>query len=396
MGIVCGLGLNPTDCWRAMLAGRSAIDTITSVDTTGLRFQSAAEVKGYDPAQHFDPAKIDLLDRFTQFALIAARQAVQQANWNGSSGSHEVAVVTGTAMGGQLTQDRSFRDLYRDGKPRPHPFTIPVAMSNAATSHVSSEFGFTGPCFTVSTACASATHAMGQAFWMIRNGQAKAAVTGGSEAPLTFATLRAWESMRVMSPDTCRPFSRDRKGMVLGEGAAIFAMERLEDAVARGAQILAEIAGFGMSADAGHITQPSTDGPAAAMSAAMRDGGIEPYQVAYINAHGTGTLANDPAETAAIRKVFGEHAGKLLVSSTKSMHGHALGAAGALEAFATMMALRSQVAPPTANFIERDPACDLDYVPNESREFGGDYALSNSFAFGGLNGTLLLRRWTSQ
>lgn len=393
-GILCGLGLDQRQCWSALRNGRSAIRPITSIDVTGLRFQYGAEIDGFVPEQHFEPSRCDLMDRFTQYAVVAAREAFQSAAWNLPLADPEsVAIVTGTAQGGQITQDRAFRDLYANGRPRPHPFTIPVAMSNAGASHISSEFGITGPCFTVSTACASSTHAIGQAFWLVRSGAVRAAITGGSEAPFSNAQLRAWESMRVISPETCRPFSRDRRGMILGEGAAMFVLERLDVALTRNAEILAEIVGFSMSADAGHITMPSSDGAARAIHAALRDADVAPESVSYINAHGTGTLANDPAEVAAIHKIFGRPA-QLLVSSTKSMHGHALGAAGALEAFAAIMALREQIAPPTVNFTEPDPECDIDCVPNQARPFQGDFALSNSFAFGGLNGSLLFRRWT--
>jgi nodulation protein E len=272
-----------------------------------------------------------------------------------------------------------------------HPLTIPKTMANAGASHISMEFGITGPSFTISTACSSAAHAIGQAFWLVRSGATDLAITGGSEAPFSFGILKAWEAMRVVSPDTCRPFSKDRHGMILGEGAAMLVIEPLETARARGATILAEIVGFGMSADAGHITQPSADGAARAMRAALRDGAIPQEAIGYINAHGTGTPANDSTETAAIRAVFGAHAGRLAVSSTKSMHGHALGASAALECLATALALRDGVLPPTINFREPDPACDLDVIPNGSRTARVDYALSNSFAFGGLNAVLALR-----
>lgn len=394
VGILCALGEGAQECWTALRAGRSAIGPIAAVDMTGLRFQNGAEVRDFRPEQHFGPLRVDLMDRFAQFAVVAARQAVSAAGWKPPfSDPHAITVVTGTAQGGQITQDRGFQDIYKNGRPRPHPFTIPLAMSNAGASHVSTEFGITGPCFTISTACASSTHAIGQAFWMIRSGAVRAAIAGGSEAPFSNGLLRAWESMRVISPDTCRPFSRDRRGMVLGEGAAMFTLESLSAALEHGANILGEIVGFGMSADAGHITQPSVDGPASAMTFALRDAGVAPESVVYINAHGTGTLANDPAEVRAVRKVFGPRT-DLRVSSTKSMHGHALGAAGAIEAFATVSALCEQIAPPTANFSERDPECDIDCVPNEARPIHGDYALSNSFAFGGLNGSLVFRRWT--
>jgi nodulation protein E len=254
------------------------------------------------------------------------------------------------------------------------------------------EFGITGPSFTLSTACSSAGHAMGLAFWMVRTGVTDLALTGGSEAPFSYGILKAWEAMRVVSPDTCRPFSKDRRGMILGEGAGMFVIEPLERARARGAHVHAELVGFGMSADACHITQPSIEGAERAMCAALCDAALAPEQIGYINAHGTGTLANDPAETAAIRRVFGPHTGKLAVSSTKSMHGHTLGAAAALECMAAVLALRDGVLPPTANFNQPDPDCDLDVIPNHARTSQVEYALSNSFAFGGLNAVLAVRK----
>jgi nodulation protein E len=265
-------------------------------------------------------------------------------------------------------------------------------MANAGASHISMEFGIVGPSFTVSTACSSAGHAIGQAYWMVRSGMTDLALCGGSEAPFSFGILKAWEAMRVVSPDTCRPFSKDRRGMILGEGAAMLVLEPLEAALARGARIHAEIVGFGMSADASHITQPSAEGAARAMRAVLKDAGLAPEQVGYINAHGTATPANDPTETAAIRAVFGAHAEKLAVSSTKSMHGHALGAAAALECLAVALALRDGVLPPTANYRVPDPDCDLDVIPNQARAAQVEYAISNSFAFGGLNAVLALRK----
>jgi nodulation protein E len=268
---------------------------------------------------------------------------------------------------------------------------IPRIMCNAAASQVSMEFGITGPTYTVSTACSSSNHAIGQAFHLIRSGMCEAAVAGGSESVFSLGLLKSWEAMRVVASDTCRPFSKDRQGLILGEGAGMLVLEEMDEARSRGASILGEIAGFGMSSDAHHITQPSPDGAARAMRSALADAGIECEQVAYINAHGTGTVANDVTETRAIREVFGTHARRLHISSTKSMHGHALGAAGALEAVATILALRHQQAPPTINYTQADPDCDLNVTPNEKRPFGGEWALSNSFAFGGLNAVLVFR-----
>jgi nodulation protein E len=406
-GIICALGANAEECWGALREGRTGIAPIQSTDVSELRFQNGAEVRGFRAEDHFESARCDLMDRFAQFAVVAARQAAREAGLDLNSdlgsnlrrenpcglSSERVAVVTGTSMGGQTSLDRGFVAIYKEGRPRPHPFTIPLTMYNAGASQIAMELGITGPAFTIATACASATHAIGQAFWMVRSGAVEAAICGGSEAPFSPGILRAWEAMRVVTPEICRPFSRDRKGLTLGEGGAMLFLEAAERAVARGANVLAEVVGFGMSADAGHITQPSVEGPASAMRAALSDARIAPTDVDYINAHGTGTMANDATETRAIRQLFGAHAERLAISSTKSMHGHALGAAGALEAFATLMALREGVLPPTANFTEAGPDCDLDVIPNVARRRQVQFALSNSFAFGGLNAVLALRRW---
>jgi len=393
LGVISALGHDVASFWNALTGGRPGIGPITSVDVSNIRFQNGAEVRDYDPAQHFEPARADLLDRFAQFALIAARQAIRDSGIVFTPElSQRTAIVTGSSVGGQSTQDAQFLEVYGRHSPRVHPLTIPRIMPNAGASHISMEFGVSGPAFTVSTACASSNHAIGQAFWMVRDGAAEVAIAGGSETPFSFGFLKAWEAMRVVAPDTCRPFSRDRHGLILGEGAAMLVLEPLERARARGAPVYAEIVGFGMSSDAGHITTPSTDGPARAMLAALRDGDINAEAVGYINAHGTGTANNDSTETRAIRQVFGAHAERLAVSSTKSMHGHALGAAGALEAVATVLALRHATLPPTANFTTPDPECNLDVVPNQPRRAEVEYALSNAFAFGGLNAVLAFRR----
>lgn len=393
-GVVCALGSNPAECWSALRAGRSGIAPIASLNMDGLRFQNGAEARGFRAEDHFEATRCDLIDRFAQFAVVAARQAVSEAQFDLSDSAREtVAIITGTSMGGQTSLDRGFVAIYKEGRARPHPFTIPLTMYNAGASQISMDLGITGPAFTISTACASATHAIGQAFWMVRSGAVEAAICGGSEAPFSPGILRAWEAMRVVTPDVCRPFSRDRKGLTLGEGGTMLLLEPAERAVARGAKILGEVIGFGMSSDAGHVTQPSVNGPAAAMVAALRDAKVASEAVDYINAHGTGTAANDVTETRAIRQVFGAHADRLAISSTKSMHGHALGAAGAMEAFATLMALREGVLPPTVSFREADPECNLDVIPNIARERQVEFALSNSFAFGGLNAVLAFRRW---
>jgi nodulation protein E len=393
LGVIAGPGRTACEFWNALLEGRPAIGKLESVDCTNLRFQNGSEVRGYSHRPYFEDRRADFMDRFAQFAVIAAREASTDAGIQWTPELREnSAIITGSCVGGQSTEDLGFVEVYKLGHNRVHPLTIPKTMSNAGASHISMEFGITGPSFTISTACSSAGHAIGQAFQMIRTGMVDLALTGGSEAPFSFGILKAWEAMRVVSPDTCRPFSRDRHGMILGEGAAILVLEPLEAAQARGARIHAELVGFGMSADACHITQPSPDGAARAMRGALRDAGIAPEQIGYINAHGTATAANDPTETAAIRSVFGAHADKLAISSTKSMHGHALGAAAALEAVAAILAVRDGVLPPTANYRMPDPECDLDVVPNKARAAQVEYALSNSFAFGGLNAVLAFKK----
>jgi len=393
MGAICALGRTTAEIGESLREGRCGIGPIESADMSEVRFQNGAEVKGYTHQPYFDDRRADFMDRFAQFAVIAAREAVTNAGIQWTNELRETAaIVTGSCVGGQSTEDIGFHEVYKLGHPRVHPLTIPKTMANAGASHISMEFGITGPSFTISTACSSAAHAMGQAYWMVRMGATDLALTGGSEAPFSFGILKAWEAMRVVSPDTCRPFSKDRRGMILGEGAGMFVLEPLEAAVARGAPIHAEIVGFGMSADACHITQPSAEGAARAMRAALRDGSLAPEQIGYINAHGTATPANDPTETSAIRSVFGGHADRLAVSSTKSMHGHALGAAAALESLATILAVRDGILPPTANYNQPDPECDLDVIPNVARRAEVEYAISNSFAFGGLNAVLAFRK----
>ena len=393
LGAICALGRTVSETAQSLQAGRSGIGPIESVDVSQLRFQNGAEVRGYTHQPYFDDRRADFIDRFAQFAVIAAREAVADSGIEWTPDLRETAaIITGSCVGGQSTEDIGFYEVYKLGHNRVHPLTIPKTMANAGASHISMEFGITGPSFTISTACSSSGHAIGQAFEMIRTGKTDLALTGGSEATFSFGILKAWEAMRVVSPDTCRPFSKDRRGMILGEGGAMLVLEPLEAAVARGARIHAEIVGFGMSSDACHITQPTSDGAVRAMRVALHDAGLRPEQIGYINAHGTGTAANDKSEAAAIRAVFGAHADSLPVSSTKSMHGHLLGAAGALECLATVLALRDGALPPPANFNEHDPECELDVIPNQAREVQVEWALSNSFAFGGLNAVLALRR----
>jgi nodulation protein E len=393
MGSISALGHDSKQQWQAMCEGRSGIGPITTISTDLLNVKIAAEVHDYDPLTFFEQKRLGILDRVSQFALIAAREAVSQSGLNFRDGIGErTACIVGTGVGGETTHNEQSRRFYEDKNPRVHPLTIVRMMANAPASQITMEYGVTGPAFAVVSACASANHAMSQAFEMIRSGRTDFALTGGTEACITVTTVKAWEAVRVTADDTCRPFCKQRRGMVLGEGAGIFVLEEYEHAKKRGAHILAEFAGYGMSADAGDIVMPSQAGAARAISDALRDSQLNVEDIGYINAHGTATPANDPTESKAIRRVFGDRADALAVSSTKSMHGHALGAAGAIELVAAIGALREGVIPPTANFIDPDPECDLDYVPNTAREKKIHAVLSNSFAFGGLNSVVALKK----
>jgi nodulation protein E len=395
MGAISPLGVGAEALWRGLREGRSAIGPLHHPDAERLRVKVAAQVPdSFDPATNIDERTLPMLDRTSEFALHAAREAVAQSglDFRQDQLGLRTAVIVGTGVGGETTQDEQSRRLYGENAARAHPLTIVRLMTNASASQISIAWGLRGPTFAVASACASANHAIIQAAQMIRWGLADVAITGGTEACLTYGALKAWEAMRVLADDTCRPFSINRRGLVLGEGAGIFVLESMEHAQARGATILAELAGSGMTADATDIVMPSADGAAAAMRQALDDAGLAPQDVDYVNAHGTGTQANDVTESRAIRLAFGAHAERLAVSSTKSMHGHALGASGALELVAVIGALRDSVVPPTANLDEADPACDLDYVPNVGRPMSVRTALSNSFAFGGLNAVLALKR----
>ena len=394
MGAISALGHSAVATWAAMREGRSAIGPITGIPTDLLLVKIAAEVRGFDPAAHFEHKRLPLLDRVSQFALVAAREAVAQSGIDFSVGNlgERTACIVGTGIGGENSHNEQSRRFWGDKNPRVHPLTILRVMANAPACHIGIEFGLRGPAFAVASACASANHAMSQALDMVRSGRVDVAVTGGTEACVTEPTMKAWEAMRVTADDTCRPFCKQRRGMVLGEGAGIFVLEEYERARSRGATILAEFAGSGATADAIDMVFPSEPNVARAIQLALDDAGLAPEDVDYVNAHGTGTPANDPTETKALRRVFGAAADRLAVSSTKSMHGHALGAAGAIELVAAIGALRDGVIAPTANFIDPDPECDLDYVPNVAREKTVRAALSNSFAFGGLNSVVALRR----
>lgn len=390
LGVVSALGLDRRAFWSALCEGRCGISPIEAVDVSLLRFQYGAEVRDFAPAAQLGERGAGALDRFAQFALVSALEATADAGIGCPPPAPErCAVVTGSSLGGKTTEDAGFARLYREGKSNGNPSTIPRAMTNASASAISMTLGTTGPAFTLSTACSSASHAIGLAFSLVRDGSADLAIAGGSEAPFTLGTLKAWEAMRVIAPDTCRPFSESRRGTILGEGGAMLVLEPLEDARARGTRVYAELAGFGMNADAHHVTKPSPEGPARAMLAALADAELPPDAVGYVNAHGTGTALNDELEAGAIHRTFGARGNRVAVSSTKSAHGHTLGAAGAIEAVATVLALHCGIVPATLNLTRLDPACgDLDVVPNRPREASLEHALSSSFAFGGLNAVL--------
>ena len=372
---------------------------IRNFDATGFLAEVAAEVPEFEASRYFDEADCDILDRFAQFAIVAAREALADAGLELTDAERDrTGVSMGSAMGGVVTQDDRYRRLHKEGITRAHPFTIPRIMNSAAAAQISMKCGLRGPAVSFGTACAAAAHAMGEAFEMIRSGRADVMIAGGADAPIAPGVVRCWEAMRVLAPappgdpaSACRPFSRDRLGMVLGEGAGVLVLEAWERAAGRGARILAELAGYGATADAGHITQPGVDAPARAIAIALEQAQLDASDIVYVNAHGTATRLNDATETAILKKAFGEHARRLAVSSTKAVHGHAMGASAALELIATILAMRHGIVPPTAHYTERDPECDLDYVPNCARTTPVGAAISNSFAFGGLNAVIAVK-----
>jgi nodulation protein E len=391
-GTINPLGRSVAETLEGMREGRCGIGPLEFRDVERLAIRIGGQVRDYEPEAHFNRQHLSLYDRFTQFTLLAAQEAIGQS---GLTFAGELAarsgVVLGTSGGGLNTQDENYRSVYEEGKNRVHPFVVPKLMNNAAASHVSMIYNLKGPSFTVATACASSNHAMGQAFNLIRSGMSDVMVSGGSESMLCFGGVKAWEGLRVMSRDACRPFSANRNGMVQGEGAAVFVFEEYDHARARGADILAEIIGFAMTSDASDIVMPSKQGAARAIAGALKDAKVPLDSVDYINAHGTGTAANDKTECAAVADVFGPHADRLMISSTKSMHGHLIGGTGAVELLACIMAVRDGIVAPTIGYEEPDPECALDVVPNTARDAKVVVALSNAFAFGGLNAVLALR-----
>jgi 3-oxoacyl-[acyl-carrier-protein] synthase II len=400
-GVVSPIGVGGEAFWDALKAGKSGAGRITRFDPVGFDCQIAAEVKGFDPLDWVEKKEARKMDAFIHFAVAAAAMAVEKAQFKVTDENrNQVGVLIGTGMGGLPMLVEEQKRLLERGPSRVSPFFIPAIITNLASGWVSMIYGARGPNSCVSTACATGNHAIGDSFRIIQRGEADAMIAGGTEAvvlPLTIAGFASMKALSTRNDDPARasrPFDKDRDGFVMGEGAGVVVLEALETAVKRGAPILAELIGYGMSADAHHITAPAPEGEGAArsMQAALHDAGVRPEEIDYINAHGTSTPYNDRNETQAIKRLFGQHAYRLAVSSTKSMTGHLLGAAGGVEAVATVLALRHGLVPPTINYESPDPDCDLDYVPNKPREVAIRVALSNSFGFGGTNATLVFRK----
>ena len=391
-GTINALGGSVPETLQAMREGQLGIGPLQMRDLDRLTVKIGGQIKDFDPEAHFDRQKLALYDRVTQLVLLASREAMAQSGLEITEElSETTGVVLGTAAGGMNTWDDNFRSVYEEGKNRVHPFVVPKLMTNAAASHLSMAHNIKGPSLTVSTACASSNHAIGLAFHMVRSGMAQVMLAGGGDAMLTFGGIKAWEGLRVMSKTACRPFSANRSGMVQGEGAGVFVLETYEGAKARGAEILAELIGFSMTSDAGDIVMPNQQGAVRAIRGALRDACLDPQDIGYINAHGTGTAANDKTECAAVMEAFGAHAPALMMSSTKSMHGHLIGGTGAVELLACLMALRDGVIAPTIGYEQPDPNCALDVVPNVARQAKVTATLSNAFAFGGMNAVLALK-----
>ena len=397
LGIVSPLGLDSCTTWQALVEGKSGVDYITLFDTNGFDVRIAAEVKGFDPLQYVDRKRARRMDRFTQFAIAASLEAMANSRLKiDSSNEHEIGVIIGSGMGGLATLSEEFRVLYTEGASRVSPFLIPIMIPDMAPGQVSIRVGAKGPNYSVVSACASGAHAIGDAFTIIRHGYAQAMLAGGTEAVITPIAVAAFAAMRALSTrnhdpkKASRPFDADRDGFVMGEGAGVLVLENLEFALKRGAPILAEVAGYGATADAFHFTEPTEDGESIkrAMRLALEQGNLKPEDVDHINAHGTSTKLNDVSETKAIKSLFGEHAYKVPITSNKSMLGHTIGAAGAIEAAISVLTIQNGVIPPTINLEKPDPDCDLDYVPNVARQKKVRSVLSNSFGFGGHNASL--------
>ena len=389
-GVVTPVGTGIQQFWESLTAGDCGIGEIGAFDTKELYIHIAGEVEDFQPRKVLDSKHILLADRYSQFAGVAAKEAMAQAGFDGPvENGLRTACIIGSGIGGLVSLEKGYEDLFRHNKKATHPLTLLRTIGSSAAAHVGIDYGIKGPCFGTVSACSTAAHAIGLTCQLIRGNAVDLGVAGAAEAALTFGSMRAWQAMRVLSPDGCYPFSKRRNGTVLAEGAGVLVLEELEHARARGANILAEVLGFGMTADAGDMVNPDTEGPSAAMQLALDDARLAPADIDYLNAHGTATAINDVNETRAIRRVFGDAADDLLVSSTKSMTGHTLGAGGGIEASACIKAIEENYAPPTMGFDAPGEGCDLDYVPNEGRDHEINYTMSNSFAFGGLNAVLV-------
>jgi 3-oxoacyl-[acyl-carrier-protein] synthase II len=405
VGLVCALGIGTEESWKNLVAGQSGIACITQFDTAGFDCKFAGEVKNFDPLVWIEKKELKKMARFIQMALAGANFALKSANWKPEdSNLDEVGVYVSSGIGGFDIIEREHWKLVQGGPGKISPFFIPSAIVNLASGQISIRYGARGPNSATATACSASAHAIGDSFKIIERGAAEMMICGGSEATITpmgiggFAAMRALSTRNEDPAHASRPFDAGRDGFVVGEGTGILILESLEHAQKRDANILAEIVGYGMSGDAYHITQPAEDGDGAyrVMRAALKDAKIAPEQISYVNAHGTSTPLGDVIETRALKRVFGENAKNVPVSSTKSMTGHLLGGAGGLEAGISVLALRDQVLPPTINLETPDPECDLDYVPNQARKAHVEYALSNSFGFGGTNAALIFKRWTGK
>lgn len=393
MGGISSIGKNAPEIWQSMREGKCGISPLDIPDKRDLKVVMAAQIAEL-PEHDLDRRKTVTMGRFALLATLAAGEALAQAGLEpGAINAERMGAVIGTGVYGGDAMESAYWAIFIEKKKRADIFTVPKAMPSSPAVHVSMVHGLKGPVFGVTSACSSSNHAFSTALDLLRAGRADVIVAGGTDAPLSYGTMKAWESMRILSKGTCRPFSADRDGLVLGDGAGVLVLERLDHAQRRGATILAELAGSGMSGDAGDIVAPTLEGPVSAIRACLADAGLDPEDVDYINAHGTATAGNDKTETQAIRTVFGSHADRLSVSSTKSMHGHCLGASGALEAIACIGAIREGIVPPTINYTEPDPECDLDVTPNVARERKVETVISNSFAFGGANAVLAFRKF---
>lgn len=394
MGVVTPIGLNVAEFWDGIKAGRVGVSELGGFPLEDLKILIAAQIKNFDPKErlrHFKRDKlITLADRYSWFAAAAAEEAVKQAGLEVPfTNPYRAACIIGSGAGGLVTYEKAYRDLFIENKRATHPLTLLRIIGSSASAHVGIEFGIKGPTFATCSACSTATHAIGTARDYIRHGLVDVAIAGASESVINYGTMKAWQALHVLSPEGCFPFAKRRNGTVLGEGAGLLVLESYEHAKARGATILAELKGFGMASDSKDMVKPTIEGPAYAMRMALEDAGLPGERIDYLNAHGTATADNDKNETAAIKNVFGAHAGKLAISSTKSMHGHPLGAGGGIEAVACIKAMQDGFLPPTMGLDEPDPECDLDYVPNAGRPKPISYTMSNSFAFGGLNAVLV-------